>query len=243
MNILITNDDGYQAEGIKFLKNYFEEKGHNVYMVAPDREKSGASHAITLRDSIRLSENKDNLWVLHGNPADCVIVALLGLVPAKIDLVISGVNHGPNIGRDIIYSGTAGGARQGGLSGIPAIALSINSWRGELNLEPVKYFLDNYFDKLVKYADSKFFYNVNFPNIPLKQIKGVKKTVPCHKHYYQDKLVHFDSPTQGRYYWVTGSNPAYKLEEGTDAKALKEGYISVSPVKVFPESLDVDFDF
>jgi 5'-nucleotidase len=240
MNILLTNDDGYQAEGIRFLNEYFTKNGHNVFVVAPDRERSGVSHAITLRDTIRLMHQKDNLWVLQGNPADCVIMALLGLVPEKIDLVVSGVNHGPNIGRDIIYSGTAAGARQGGLSGLPSIALSVNCWTGQMYLEPVRTFLDKYFERLVKAAKSSFFFNVNFPNIPQEKIKGVMLTRPCHRHYYQDELVSFDSPTQGKYFWVTGSKPSYQLEDGTDAKALKEDHISVSAVKVFPEAVQTD---
>ena len=95
MNILLTNDDGYKAEGINFLKEYFIKKNHQVFIVAPDQEKSGTSHSITYKDSIRLVEQNDNLWVLKGSPADCVILALLGLVPEKIDVVISGINHRP----------------------------------------------------------------------------------------------------------------------------------------------------
>ena len=180
MNILLTNDDGYQAQGINFLKCYFEKKGHSVFIVAPDREKSGSSHSITLKDSIKLVKHKDNIWVLRGTPADCVMLALLGLVPKKIDIVVSGVNHGPNIGRDIIYSGTAAGARQGGFSGLPSIALSINVWNDDIYLEIVKNFLDKYFERLVNFSKRKLFYNINFPNLPINQIKGVQKTVPCH---------------------------------------------------------------
>ncbi|MCK4795924.1 MAG: 5'/3'-nucleotidase SurE [Spirochaetes bacterium] len=243
MNILLTNDDGYQAKGIIFLKDYFKKKGHSVFTVAPDREKSGASHSITLRDTIRLIKEKDNEWVIRGTPADCVILGLLGLVPEKINIVISGVNHGPNIGRDIIYSGTAAGARQGGLSGIPSIALSVNAWKGDFYLDSVEDFLDKYFEKLINSSGKNFFYNINFPNLPLNKIKGIQKTIPCHKHYYQDELVHFDSPIQGRYYWVNGRSPAFELEDGTDAKAIKNGFISVSPVKIFPEAMKIDFDF
>jgi 5'-nucleotidase len=243
MNILLTNDDGYQASGINFLKSYFEQKGEKVFIVAPDTEKSGSSHSITLRDSIRLIFQKDNLWVLKGTPADCVMLATLGLVPDKIDLVISGINHGPNIGRDIIYSGTAGAARQGGFLGIPSIALSINAWHGEMHFEVIKDFLDKNFSKMIGHPAGDFFFNINFPNLPLDKIQGVQKTIPCPRHYYEDKLTHFDAPLQGRYYWVDGRSPAYELQDGTDAKAIKNNYISVSLVKIFPESFESDIKF
>jgi 5'-nucleotidase len=241
MNILLTNDDGYHADGINYLKKYFEDKGENVFIVAPDKEKSGAGHSITLHDAIRLIKHTENVWALRATPADCVVMALLGLVPEKIDVVISGINHGPNIGRDILYSGTAACARQGGFSGIPSIALSMNAWRGPYHFEVVGDFLDKNFGKIISsYNNCDFFYNINIPNVPLSEIKGIQITKPCKKHYYQDSLIHFDSPSQGRYYWVDGAMPVYELEEGTDAKAVKSGFISVSPIKVFPEKADVN---
>jgi 5'-nucleotidase len=242
MNILLTNDDGAHAKGINYLWNYFKNRDENVFIVAPDREKSGTSHSITLNDSLRLVEETEDRKVIKGSPADCVITALLGLIPEKIDIVISGINHGPNIGRDILYSGTAAAARQAGFSGIPAIALSINSWRKEFHFETVGDFLDKYFNKLVEKANPDFFYNINFPNKTVSEIKGVKQTFPCPNHYYQDELVFFDSPLQGRYYWVNGSTANYDLQEGTDAKTVKDGFISVSPVKVFPESYDIKLE-
>jgi 5'-nucleotidase len=243
MNILLTNDDGYQAEGINYLKNYFEKKGEKVFIVAPDMEKSGTGHSITLKDAIRLVYQKDNVWALRGTPADCVILATIGLLNEKIDIVISGINHGPNIGRDIHYSGTAACARQGGFSGIPSIALSMNAWKGPYHFEIAGDFLDKHFKMLIDNFTAEYFYNINFPNIPVGKINGIRQTRPCKRHYYQDTLVHFDSPTQGRYYWVDGAAPVYELEDGTDAKALKEGFISVSPVKVFPENIEVRLDF
>ncbi len=243
MNILLTNDDGYKAEGLNYLLTYFIGKGHKVFTVAPDTEKSGCSHSLTFSDTIRLVEHKDNIWALKGTPVDCVILGLLGLVHEKIDIVISGINHGPNIGRDILYSGTAAAARQAGFSGVRAIALSINAWRPKFIFDTVGVFLDMYFEKLSNMDFKNYFFNINFPNIPSDKIKGIKKTIPCKNHYYQDELIHFDSPYQGRYYWVKGSNPSYKLEDGTDAFAVKNDYISVSAIKIFPEGVDFKLDF
>ncbi len=240
MNILLTNDDGYQAEGINFLKSYFENKNYNVFMVAPDSEKSGFSHAVTMNDTIRLVYQNENIWALKGTPVDCVNLARLGLLPEdKIDIVVSGVNHGANIGKDIIYSGTVAAARQGGLLNIPSIALSSNAWGEEIRYENVLYFLDNYFTKIMSKNDGSFIYNVNFPN--KKEVKGVKKTKPCHHHFYQDSLLCFDAGYNGKYYWLKGDYPIFEKDDGTDAGAIKSGYISVSAIKILPEDIDVDF--
>lgn len=243
MRILITNDDGYRAEGINFLANYLKEKKHEVYIVAPETEKSGCSHSLTFSDSIKLITQQDNLWVIRGTPVDCVLVGLLSLAPKEIDIVISGINHGPNIGRDIMYSGTAAAAREAGFNGVKSIALSMNAWRPKFMFEVAKEFLDKYLEKLINLDYKNYFLNINFPNISKNDVKGTKITKPCINHYFQDEIIHFDSPFQGRYYWIKGSNPAYKLEEDTDAFAVKNEYISVSAIKIFPESTECKIDF
>lgn len=242
MNILLTNDDGYQAGGLLFLKDYFLRKGHKVFIVAPDSEKSGSSHALTLKDSIRLVDQKENTWIICGTPADCVLLGLIGLVPEKIDVVLSGLNHGLNIGRDIIYSGTVGGARQGGFTGLPSFALSIDADGKALNFKTIENFLNKNFIKLVKLHNEKFFFNINFPNLPQDKIKGVKSTIPCHSHQYEDELVSFDSPFQGRYYWIHGDVANYEYTEGSDAKAINDECISVSPIKVYPEAVSINME-
>lgn len=242
MRILITNDDGYRAEGIVFLSNYLKEKGHKIYIIAPETEKSGCSHSLTFSDSIKLVYNNENLWAIRGTPVDCVLLGILSIIPEKVDFVISGINHGPNIGKDIIYSGTAAAAREAGFNGIKSIALSMNAWRPKFFFETAKDFLDKYLDKLFKLSYENYFLNINFPNIPKENIKGIKITKPCINHYFQDEIIHFDSPFQGRYYWIKGSNPSYKLQEDTDAYAVKNGYISVTPVKIFPEASETKID-
>lgn len=239
MNILLTNDDGYLAEGIQFLKKYFEKQNHNVFLVAPDSERSGFSHSVTLKDTIRLVYHKDNVWALKGTPVDCVNLALLGVIPEKkIDIIVSGINHGANIGKDIIYSGTVGAARQGGLLNIPSIALSANTWGEDIVYDNIQYFLDNHFESIMAKNKGDFIFNVNFPN--LKTIKGVKKTKPCHHHYYNDTLLCYDSGYNGKYYWLKGDYPVFEKDEGTDAGAVKNGYISISAIKILPEDMDID---
>lgn len=243
MNILLTNDDGFNASGLNFLKEYFNNKGHNVFVVAPDGEKSGYSHKITFNDAVRLVKQEDKTWVLKGSPADCILFALIGVVPEKIDVIISGINHGPNIGQDIMYSGTVAAARQGCFHNVPSFALSANTFKDDIIFENVKIFLDKYFIDLYKLSDCSFFYNINFPNIKPSEVKGAMNTKICHNHYYQDKLYFFDAPLQGKYYWLGAGEPIYNREEGTDAKALKEGFISITAVKLLPESVTLDLKF
>ncbi len=241
MNILLTNDDGYQAKGINYLFNYFKEKGHTVVMIAPDSQKSGFSHAITLTDTVRVTIDKEDLKVLKGTPADCVNFGFLGISPVKIDAVVSGVNHGPNLGSDIIFSGTAAGARQGAFHGVPSFALSVDTWDNDPIVEQVGEFLDKYFINLYGSFCSGTFFNINFPNLPPESICGVRKTVPCPKRHYIDNLISFDSPTQGKYLWIEGKSPEMPVDPGTDAYAVRQNEISVSCVKAYPESHNTDF--
>ncbi len=241
MNILLTNDDGYLAKGINYLKDYFTARGDNVVMIAPDNQKSGFSHAITLTDSVRVVIDRDNLKVLKGTPADCVNFGFLGICPFKIDIVLSGVNHGPNLGSDIIFSGTAAGARQGAFHGVPSFALSIDNWDNDPIVEQVGDFLDRHFDNLLKSYQKGSFYNINFPNLTPDKIQGVSKTVPCPKRHYIDNLVSFDSPSQGKYLWIEGRSPEIPVDHGTDAYAIRMNEISVSSVKIYPESHNMSF--
>jgi 5'-nucleotidase len=131
MRLLLTNDDGIHSDGIQALIRGLEG-AHEVWVVAPSVEASGGSHSITLHDVLKIRRLSDRRFSCRGTPADCVMVALLGLVPADIDLVISGINHGPNLGTDILYSGTAAGARQGALMGVPSVALSVEIGRAHV---------------------------------------------------------------------------------------------------------------
>ena len=134
MKILITNDDGIFSEGITTLKNALIAD-HDVWVVAPDTERSGTSHAITLKDAVRMSRIDERTYSCGGTPADCVLYSLLGAVDLDPDIVVSGINHGPNIGTDIIYSGTVAAARQAALMDRPAVAVSVVGMQGPLNFE------------------------------------------------------------------------------------------------------------
>ncbi len=247
MNILLTNDDGFSAEGLLVLKRYFEKKSeHNIFIVAPDTEKSGFSHSITFTELTKLVKQHDNTWIIRGTPADCVNLALLGMVEEKIDLVISGINHGPNMGRDTLYSGTVGAARQAAFYNVPSIALSLNTWSGDKNREHfdnVAPFFDKHFDTLIKNIDTNFVFNINFPNIAYENIKGVKNTKPYHEEHYNDELFLVDAQHLGKYYGVKWRHKFVELDSEFDASAVRDGFISVSALKILPEGFNLNIKF
>lgn len=241
MNILLTNDDGYEAEGLGFLKDYFDRKGHQVYISAPDREKSGFSHSVTIKDEIRLVKEFETGCVLRGTPADCVFVAVNEIFKNKIDVVVSGINHGRNVGRDIFFSGTIGAARQGAFSGLTSFALSMEITARPLQFDIVDSFLDTHFEKLVnKAAGRNFFYNINFPNISRSELAGVKVTVPSADYSYEQTLERYNSPFQGSYFWVSGTHINYTEDPETDIWAIRNNFISLTPLQLLP---DIDRDF
>ena len=247
MNILLTNDDGFSSDGLSILREYFEtKKEYNIFIVAPDTEKSGYSHSITFTELNRVIKHYDNIWIVRGTPADCVNLALLGMIDKKIDLVISGINHGPNMGRDTLYSGTVGAARQGAFCNVPSMALSLNTWSGDRtrdHFDNIVPFFDKYFDLLLKYLNTDFVFNINFPNIPYKDIKGIKNTIPYHLEHYDDELFLVDGGHLGKYYGIKWKHIFMKEDIKFDACAIKNGFISVSALKILPEGFDLNIDF
>ncbi len=238
MKILLTNDDGPQSPGMAFLFNHFKKNGHEVYVVVPNGERSGSSHSLTFGDSVRLLEEKRNRYILNGTPADCVHMALLGIIKQKIDVVVSGINLGPNLGIDIVYSGTVAAAREAALSGVRGIALSINKFRPPFQFELAEVFLKKHFKTLISHSNCSFIFNVNFPAIDTDRCRGVVLTRPGRREY-RDKLVEFTSPYQGRYYWIGGEAPTGKSDPGTDMAAIDADKISVTPLKILPEAVGI----
>ena len=244
MKILLTNDDGYNADGIQFLFKYFTEKGHSVKMVAPDGQRSGFSQKITIVEPVSEKRIDENILALSGTPADCVLYTLRGLIADfKPDLVIAGVNDGANVGLDIIYSGTDAAARQGAMLGVPSIALSFK-WRDDgtpMNETMIRLFLDRYFDRMYELAqDTSSFVNVNFP-ISSTDTPEVCSTFVSRKMAYQDEIISFDAPNCKRYSWIRDASDQAilhaSLEVGSDAyELLVQHHISVSVVDVYPGS-------
>lgn len=260
MNILLTNDDGIGAEGIAVLSRILS-KEHSIYIVAPKANRSGASCQMNCAVPLELgTADKAALlceaaYSLDGSPVDCVLSALKGsYVPVKVDAVVSGINHGPNIGTDIIYSGTCGGARHASLSGIPGIALSIDSGvrekgdeSGSLYFEEAALFALKNLGKLISLCgkavrlDSRHTYfsrfvNVNIP--ALKAYKGARLTVPCIRRYWESVQV---AQECGKWYSRTdGADVLSFGDENSDSAATESGYVSVSVIRAEPSAAETD---
>jgi len=237
LKILLTNDDGIESRGIVALADALSQE-HEVWIVAPDRERSGSSHSITLKEPTRIRKVSDRIFACGGTPADCVILSLLGIVPVSIDMIISGLNLGPNLGTDIIYSGTAAAARQGALMGKPSIAASINAYSEPFNFEPAVNFIRNNIDKFAEMWTNDHFLNINFPN----EGKGgmrVRVTFPALR-IYKDRLVRFTAPNGDIYCFLGGEKPQSRIEEGSDSYTLAGGDVSLSPILIHPTNHSIE---
>jgi 5'-nucleotidase len=231
MRILLTNDDGIQSPGLEILREYLEAD-HEVWIVAPNGERSGMSHYLTLKDPVRCRKHSERRYSTSGSPADCTIVALLGIMPEPPDLVLSGINIGPNLGTDLIYSGTAAAARQAALMGYPAIALSLDGFVEPLHFEPLAGFVASNLELLRTLWDEHHFININAPNRPDSEPE-VEITKPS-RRVYHDMLVSYDSPRGETFFFLDGAPPKAELEAGTDWEAVHRGSISVSPIYLHP---------
>jgi 5'-nucleotidase len=230
MRILISNDDGIEAEGINQLRLFLQED-HDLFVVAPDRERSATGHKITMDRPLRVKErsypgSKTKGWAVDGTPADCVKLGLEALLPAPPDLVISGINLGPNLGTDVLYSGTVSAALEGVINDVPAIAISMASY--------------NYFDfsdtgKLIKELVAKKGWEINRNsllniNMPPCHPRGIKVTRLGQRRYVNifDKRI---DPRGKVYFWMGGE--PFDLDEedpDTDVWAVREGYASITPL-------------
>lgn len=233
MRVLITNDDGIGSLGLRRLAEALSAD-NEVWVIAPETEKSGGSHSITLRDSIRVKQVGERRFSCRGTPADCVLVALLGFIPVEIELVLSGINHGPNLGTDILYSGTAAGARQGALMGTPAVALSINSYIPPFDFDgPADFAARNLAIFRELWTDDHFL-NINFPNGGCCQASPVI-TFPS-RRIYRDRLETYTAPTGDLFCFLTGEFPEAHVEDGSDCQVVTAGNISISPVHAHPRN-------
>lgn len=241
MRVLLTNDDGIDSPGLEALIRDIEAKGHEVWIVAPDGERSGMSHSITMKDPIRSRKLGERRFGCSGTPADCVILAYLGIMEEKPDIVVSGINLGPNLGTDITYSGTAAAARQAAFMGIPGVAASLDYYNKPLHFDPVSLFVAENLESFVLLFDGHHFVNVNAPNSPNLDI-GIEITHPSYRTY-NDRLVRYTAP-RGEDYWFWKAAPIQTKEEtGSDYDAVRRGNISVSPIHLHPQNNLVDEEY
>lgn len=235
MHLLCTNDDGILAHGLECLVQSASLLGE-VTVVAPDREQSATSHSLTLHHPIRPVSRGERRYQVDGTPTDCVMLAVEALMERRPDFVLSGVNHGHNMGEDVLYSGTVAAAMEGVTLGIPAIAVSFAG--GELKADP-QLLSDQVgiLGSLLKHLTSlermprDTLLNVNLPPLRSSEIKGVRLT-RLGRRVYSDSLMRMHDPRGREIYWIGGGSAAWSGAADSDFRAVEEGYISVTPLSL-----------
>ena len=233
--ILVTNDDGILAPGIRALIDVMKEIGE-VLVVAPDSPQSAMGHAITINNTLKLEKVKIDKeleleYSCSGTPVDCVKIAINEILKRKPDLCVSGINHGSNSSINVIYSGTMSAAVEAGIEGIPAIGFSLLDYSWDANFEPIKTYIKQIaLEVLKKGVPEGVILNVNFPKLSQEEIKGVKICRQA-KAMWQEEFDKRTNPQGKEYYWLTGK--FVNLDKGTDTDewALENGYISIVPVQ------------
>jgi len=234
MRILLTNDDGIGAPGLHAAWKALNADGHEVFVCVPDRPRSAVSHSITMHKPLRanLVETQDGLArTSNGKPADCVPLALLQLMDEKPDLVISGINLGPNLGDDVHYSGTVAGAMEAVLNGLPAFSISLAAFENP-QWEAAANFCAQFAEKMRGLELPRdTFVNINVPNLPEAEIRGARVTTQGSRRYKGDITRH-EAPFVGVYYWRGGEVVDRLEEENTDIRAIKDNCIAITPLHV-----------
>lgn len=230
MKILVSNDDGYLATGINVLADALAEIA-DIVVVAPDRNRSAASNSLTLQDPLRISKVGDNRYRVNGTPSDCVHLALTGFLEEEPDLVVSGINHGANLGDDVIYSGTVAAAMEGRFLGFPTIAVSLVGHRMQ------------HFDTAARIAvelvqrlqrdplPSEFIFNVNVPDRPYEDLTGITTARLGFRHK-SEPVVRSADPHGRTIYWVGPAGDSQESGEGTDFYAVEQGAVAITPLKI-----------
>ncbi|HEU4830539.1 MAG TPA: 5'/3'-nucleotidase SurE [Gemmatimonadales bacterium] len=229
MNILCSNDDGILAPGLALLADACREVG-DVTVVAPDREQSGTSHSLTLHRPLRPARRPDGAFQVDGTPTDCVMLALETLMPERPDFVFSGVNHGPNMGEDVLYSGTVSAAMEGVMLGVPGVAISFAGSDPEM--------MGTYRETLVRLVrritsaedyPRDTLLNINLPRLPAPEVKGVRVT-RLGSRFFSDSLTRMKDPWGREIMWIGGGTITWTGGEDADHAAVAEGFISITPL-------------
>ncbi len=229
-HILITNDDGYDSDGLRALEEAARDLGE-VWVVAPATEMSAIAHAVTLTRPLRVRRAGERRFRVEGTPTDCVFVAVGELMPERPDLVLSGVNRGGNLAVDVTYSGTVGAAFEGALRGIPSVAVSLDAFV-DCDFEPAAGVGVGVARELLQRGlPEGVFLNVNVPPLPADEIRGVIPAPLGHRRYSED-LRERNDPRGNPYLWISGTDVTDRPIPGTDCVEVKRGYATVTPIRV-----------
>ena len=231
LRILVSNDDGVHAHGVALLADICRKVGQ-VTVVAPDREQSGTSHSLTLHRPLRAHRRSDGAFQVDGTPTDCVLIGLGALMPDGPNWVFSGINHGPNMGEDVLYSGTVSAAMEGLAAGIPSVAISYGSFDLE-HLETYRGLLERLVDRIVRVENfpGETLLNINLPPVPADQVKGVKVT-NLGSRVFHEEIATMKDPWGRQVYWIGGGHVTWSGGSDSDFQAVKDGYISITPLHV-----------
>lgn len=233
MHLMLSNDDGIDAAGLHALRRAIAaaRPDWKLSVVAPDSEKSASSHALTLTQPLRIEERGERSWAVTGTPTDCVLVGYESILAGDPpDAVLSGINHGPNLGEDVHYSGTVAAAFEGRLLGLPSVALSLGS--RELHFAAAEAFVKEH---LVRWLEDglpeETLLNVNIPSGSIDDIRGIR---PCRlgSRRYSDVVVRKEDPRGREYFWIAGDHRTVSGDPDTDLVLVKEGWIAVTPLRI-----------
>ena len=230
MKILLSNDDGYRAAGLKMLADCVAPMGV-VTVVAPDRNRSGASHSLTLNAPLTVKTASNGFLYVDGTPTDCVHVAITGLMNEEPDMVISGINHGGNLGDDVLYSGTVAAATEGRFLGYPSLAVSLVG-ENPIHFKTAGAIVSRLLKTIIEEPlPGDTILNVNIPDVPIDEIQGYQATRLGHRQKAEPAIKGQD-PRGKEIYWIGSVGPEEDAGPGTDFHALRENFVSVTPLKI-----------
>ncbi len=236
-HILLTNDDGIHAPGLQLLFQQSRELGRTT-IIAPEHDSSAASHSLTMNRPLRVRKIAENVYAINGTPTDCITIGIGKILPQKPDLVISGINPGPNLGDDVSYSGTVSAAIESTMLGIPAIAVSLAAESDPLYYETATDFSIRLAQiLLVKGLPRDTLLNVNVPNTPVDRIEGVVFTRRG-RRLYEDAIKETHDPWGRKHYWIGGGTPSFDAGEDTDSAAISVNKVSITPMHLDPTNYE-----
>lgn len=233
MRVLVSNDDGVDAPGIRALASGLREAGHEVQIVAPDRDRSGASNSLTLDMPIRVIRQEPAVWRVYGTPTDCVHIALTGMLEVEPDIVVSGINNTANLGDDVIYSGTVAAAMEGRFLGLPAVAVSLATADhvGKHYETAARAAVEIIARLRTDPLPADTILNVNVPDLPWDDIEGFEVTRLGNRHRAEACVPQRD-PRGRQWWWIGPAGPEQDAGPGTDFNAVRRGFISITPIHV-----------